>query len=128
MASFTVVIGRQRKHTHRAPDWRSGLQNAARPVRAVLSGVEDSKSRYDFGTDSGSVARHRSAPVAPDSEGRQHSWVVFPIPKGLGLNVTKKNEITRRDFLYGVARSLAVGTSLSPMEILARSNGAGTAA
>lgn len=40
--------------------------------------------------------------------------------------MAKKSEITRRDFLNGVALSLAAGTSLSPMEILARSNGAGS--
>jgi len=35
----------------------------------------------------------------------------------------KNHNINRRDFLNGVALSLAAGTSLSPMEILARSSG-----
>ena len=35
----------------------------------------------------------------------------------------KRNQLNRRDFLNGVALSLAAGTALSPMEILARSVG-----
>lgn len=46
---------------------------------------------------------------------------------GTLLLVMKKNkQITRRDFINGVALSLAAGTTLSPMEILARSAGRGS--
>jgi spermidine dehydrogenase len=38
----------------------------------------------------------------------------------------KNKQITRRDFINGVALSLAAGTTLSPMEILARSAGRGS--
>ncbi len=38
----------------------------------------------------------------------------------------KNSKISRRDFINGVALSLAAGTTLSPMEILARSSGRGS--
>jgi spermidine dehydrogenase len=38
--------------------------------------------------------------------------------------MARKHEISRRDFLNGVALSLAAGTALSPMEILAKSRAA----
>lgn len=38
--------------------------------------------------------------------------------------MAEKLEISRRDFLNGVALSLAAGTSLSPFEVLAQANGA----
>ena len=37
--------------------------------------------------------------------------------------MTKRTQLNRRDFLNGMALSLAAGTALSPLEILARSEG-----
>jgi len=42
--------------------------------------------------------------------------------------LNRRSDISRRDFLNGVALSLAAGTALSPAEILARSIGQGSAA
>jgi spermidine dehydrogenase len=39
------------------------------------------------------------------------------------MSLKKTNEISRRDFLNGMALSLAAGTSLSPTQILAQSLG-----
>jgi spermidine dehydrogenase len=40
--------------------------------------------------------------------------------------MTRKYDITRRDFMNGVALSLAAGTTMSPLEILAKESGVGS--